>query len=245
MDAMSRASRTIGVLIVIQMVGGTLVNFVLESPLFGKPGFLANAASHSQQIALGALLGIVIEALWVGIAITAFPIFQRARPLALWFFALAAVILAVAVVESAAVMSMVTVSEAYAKASAVERAQLETVRVLVASARNWAHFLARMVDGVAILVFYAALYRLVLIPRALAGFGLIAAVLQIISVAMPLFGHDVVFPMLAPLGLSQLIVAVLLMVRGFRVEAHTGTEPSDPLTTPQFEGAGDEAPKEH
>jgi hypothetical protein len=109
----------------------------------------------------------------------------------------------------------------------VERAQLETVRVLVASARNGAHFLARMVDGVAILVFYAALYRLVLIPRALAGFGLIAAVLQIISVAMPLFGHDVVFPMLAPLGLSQLIVALWLMVKGFRPQPRTGIAPSD------------------
>jgi hypothetical protein len=83
-----------------------------------------------------------------------------------------------------------------------------------------------MVDGVAIFVFYAALYRLALVPRVLAGFGLIAAVLQIVSVAMPLFGHDVVFPMLAPLGLSQLIVAVLLMVRGFR-EAHAATGPSD------------------
>ena len=51
MDALSRAGRTIGVLIVIQMVGGFLVNFVLEAPLFGPPGFLVNAAPHSQQIA--------------------------------------------------------------------------------------------------------------------------------------------------------------------------------------------------
>ena len=41
---------------------------------------------------------------------------------------MAAAILALAVVENAGVMSMVTVSEAYAKASAAERLQLETVR---------------------------------------------------------------------------------------------------------------------
>jgi len=114
MDTLSRAGRVIGILIVIQMIGGFLVNFVLEAPLFGSPGFLANAAPHSQQIALGALLGIAIEALWVGIAVMAFPVFyERTQRIALWFFALAAVILAGAVVENAAVMSMVTVSEAF------------------------------------------------------------------------------------------------------------------------------------
>ena len=222
MEALSRTGRVIGVLIVLQMIGGFLVNFVLEAPLFGAPGFLANAAPHSQTIALGALLGIVTEALWVGIAVMAFPVFnERAQRMALWFFALAAAILAVAVVENAGVMSMVSVSEAYAKAGAVERAQLETVRVVVASARNWAHFLARMTDGLAILVFYLAVYRLALIPRVLGGFGIIAAVLQIIGVAMPFFHRDVIFPLLAPLGVCQLVVAIWLIVKGFQDQPAT------------------------
>ncbi|MBV9608574.1 MAG: hypothetical protein JO187_03360 [Acidobacteria bacterium] len=64
-------------------------------------------------------------------------------------------------------------------------------------------------------MFYALLHRIALIPRVLAGAGLVAASLQVTSVAMPLFGHDVVFPMLAPLGLIQLILAVWLIWRGF------------------------------
>jgi hypothetical protein len=39
-------------------------------------------------------------------------------------------------------------------------------------------------------------------------------VLQIIAVSMPLFGHNVVFPMLAPLGLTQLALALWLLVKG-------------------------------
>jgi hypothetical protein len=50
----------------------------------------------------------------------------------------------------------------------------------------------------------------------LAGLGLIASVLQVCGVAVTLFGNDVVFPMLAPLGLIQLVLAVWLMARGFR-----------------------------
>jgi hypothetical protein len=217
MEAANRVGRIIGVLIIIQMVGGVIVNFVLEAPLFGAPGFLINAAPHSRQIGLAAVLGLVTEAIWLGIAAATFTIvYQRTQAMALWFVALAAVILAVAVLENVGVMSMVSLSEAYAKASAVEREQLQMVRVVVASARNWAHFMARIIDGVAIFVFYAVLYRCALIPRVLAGFGLIAAVLMVTAVGMPIFGQDVVFPMLAPMGVSQLLLALWLIAKGFR-----------------------------
>jgi hypothetical protein len=229
MEAAGRAGRIVGVLILIQMAGGVMVNFVLEAPLFGAPGFLVNAASHPQQLGLAALLGLVTEALTVAIAVTAFPIFwQHTRSMTLWFVALAVVCLAVAVVENAAVMSMVSLSEAYAKAGAVEREQLQTVRVVVASARNWPHFMGRAFDGVVIFVFYAVLRRFALIPRGLAAFGLIAAMLQVTAVSMPLFGHAVVFPMLAPLGLSQLIVAAWLITKGFRGQAREPGHPARP-----------------
>jgi hypothetical protein len=222
MTAECRAGRVIGIAIVIQMVLSVVVNFALEAPLFHAPGFLSNAGAHPRQIGLAALLGLVTEALPVGIAITAFPLLRRRTPaLALWFFALAVVGLAVAAAESTSVMSMVSLSQAYAAATAVEREQLQTVRVVVASARNWAHFMGRILDGVTIFVLYVMLYRFALVPRAVAGFGLVAAGLMVSAVAMPFFGRHVVFPMLAPLGLAQLILAVWLLTRGFSGEAST------------------------
>jgi len=77
MKAASRASRIIGALILAQMVGGVLVNFVLTAPLFGVPGFLVNAAAHSQQIGLSVLLGLATGAISLAIAITAFPVFRQ------------------------------------------------------------------------------------------------------------------------------------------------------------------------
>jgi hypothetical protein len=220
MEAASSVGRIIGVLLIMQMVGSGMVNFVLEAPLFGAPGFLVSAAPHSQQVGLAVVFGLVTEAMWLGIAVTAFNIaYQRTQRMALWFLALAAVILAVAVVENVGVMSMVSLSEAYLKASAVEREQLQAVRVVVASMRNWAHFMARIIDGCTILVLYAVLYRCALIPRALAGFGLIAAVLMVTAVGMPLFGHDVVFPMLAPMAVSHPVLALWLIATGFRSQA--------------------------
>jgi hypothetical protein len=220
MEATSRPGRIIGVLVLLQMVGSALVNGYLEAPLFGTPGFLVTAAPIASQVGLAAVLGLVTEGMWLGIAVAMFTIVHERTPkLALAFVALAAVILAVAVLENAGVMSMVSLSKAYAKAGAGEREQFQLVRVVVGSARNWAHFMARIIDGGAIFVFYAALYRCALIPRALAGFGLVAAVLMVITVGMPIFGQGVVFPLLVPIGVSQLLLVLWLMAKGFRAQA--------------------------
>jgi hypothetical protein len=225
MKAASRASRIIGVLILAQMVGGVLVNFVLTAPLFGAPGFLVNAAAHSQQIGLSVLLGLATGAISVAIAITAFPVFrQYSEAMALWFVALAVVSLSLAAVENMSVMSMLSLSEAYAKASAAERDQFQVLRVVVASARNWAHFIGLVVAGSTIFVLYAVLYRFALIPRALAAFGLVAVMLQLTAVVMPLFGNGVVFLMLAPLGVSQLALALWLITKGFRSQTSMRNE---------------------
>jgi len=89
---------------------------------------------HSQQLGLAVLVGLVTEALWVGICDHRVPRLRSTHPNdgALVLSRLAVVILAVAVVENAAVMSMVSLSEAYTKASAAEaRNQLQMVKIVV------------------------------------------------------------------------------------------------------------------
>jgi hypothetical protein len=222
MEAARTASRIIGALILTQMVCAALINFVLEAPLFGTPGFLVNAAAHAPQIALAALLGLATGALSVGIAITAYPVFsQCSQAMALWFIALSVAGFSVTAVENINVMSMLSLSMEYAKANAAAQDQLQALRVIVASPRNWAHYIGLIIAGSTIFVMYAVLYRFALVPRALAGFGLAAVVLQLVAVAMPLFGQGIVFLLLAPLGLSQLAVALWLILKGFRKEGVT------------------------
>lgn len=224
-----REALVIAILMLLHMLGSGMVNFVMEPSLFDGSGFLANAASHSQQIGLAVLLGMVTEVLPLGIAITAFPLFVvRSQRMAIWFVALATVGLAVAVVENIGVMSMLSTSQAYAIASPLAREQLEAARVVVNSARNWPHFISRIIGGSAMLVFFAVLFRFSFVPRALAAFGLMAALLVMASVSLPLFGREVIFLMLAPMGLCQLILAGWLIVKGFRAGPSLIAEPKQP-----------------
>jgi len=211
------AGRIIGVLILAQMIGGYTVNFGLLGSVFDPPGFLLNAAGHSARFGLSVILGIATGLVSAGIAITAYAVFrQHSQAMALWFIALSMVGLALTVVEESNVMSLLSLSEAYAKAGVADRELFQALRGVVAATRNWAHYTALLNAGCTLLVFYGALFRFALVPRALAAFGLGAVALQIIAVAMPLFGHSVVFPMLAPLGLSQLAVALWLIAKGLR-----------------------------
>ena len=215
-----RAGRTIGVVLVLQMVVAPIANFGLLGPAFAAPGFLVNAATYSTQVSIAALLGLMLGALSLGIAIAAFPIFrQSSHALALWLLALAIASFSLAAVESSTVLSLLSLSQTYAKANAADDVLFQALRTVVGSARNWMHYVGLIVAGSMVFVLYGVLFRFALIPRALAAFGLGAALLQLAAVTMPLFGHSIVFPMLLPLGLSHLALAAWLLARGLREQA--------------------------
>jgi hypothetical protein len=209
------AGRIVGILILAQMVFGILDNFVLTASLFGAPGFLVAASAHAGSIATSVLLGLTGGLFSVVIAVATFRVAREQAPaLALGLLALATASLAAAVVEQSHVMSMLSLSQAYAKAPA-DAANFQGLRMMLAATRNWSHFLGLVVTGLMLVVFYATLFRAALVPRALAVVGLTAALLQVVVVARPLFGLEVIFPLLAPLGLSQLALSLWLLVRGY------------------------------
>jgi hypothetical protein len=111
-------------------------------------------------------------------------------------------------------MSMLSLSEAYLRASPADRDLFQALKLVVAAARNWTHYIGLFVAGCALLVLYGTLFRFALIPRAFAAVGLASVVLQIIAVTLPLFGHSIEFLMLLPLALTHLALAIWLMAKG-------------------------------
>lgn len=214
--------RNIGVLFVIQGAIAPLVNFGLLGPATAAPGFLTNAAANSMQVYAAALLLLVTGALWLGIAITALPVFrQYSRALALWFLALAVISFFGVVVEGFAVRSMLALSREYATAGAGDVALFQPAATLVRSLRASAHYTNLLVSGGAFIVFYSVLFRSALIPRALSVFGLVTAVVLVTGALIPLFGYPTVMLFFMPMGLSQLALVLWLMVKGFEERPHS------------------------
>jgi hypothetical protein len=208
--------RILGVLLLVQSAIGALVNVGLLAPVITAPsGFLANAAANPVRVTVAALLLLVMGALSVGIAITAWSAFRRySTAMALWFLALAVVGFSGVAVEGIALRSMLSLSQEYATAGAADAVLFETLRALVASVRNSAHYSNFLVSGTSLLVLYGALFRFALIPRALSVFGVVTVLVMIIGALIPLFGYPTVMLMFMPMGLSHLALAFWLMARG-------------------------------
>lgn len=210
-----QTGRTIGGLILLQLLAGIAINFVLTAPLFAEGGFLLNAADNASRIGLSALLAIVLGVVSLFVAALLYRLLRsRAPVLALTLLMISASSVAAGVLEQVSVLAMLSYSEVYQQAAAEQQAIMLLMKNTVANLRNWAHYCTLIVSGLGILTMYLALLRSALVPKALAVFGVLAALAQISGVSMPLFGSAVNFAFLAPLALSQLLLASFLLWKG-------------------------------
>ena len=222
METAKSIGRTIALLLLAQMAAYWVVQGVLLGPVFSAPGFLENAAAHPTRMGLAALIGLAPGALSVAIAITALPLIRRySGAMAYWFLALTVVAFALAAVESTTVLSLLSLSQAYAAASPADADLFQSLRGVVAASRNWTHYTGLIVAAGVAFTLYGVLYRFALIPRVLAAFGVLAALSQMISVALPLFGHKVIFLMIYPLALCHLALMYWLLAKGFAEQRET------------------------
>jgi hypothetical protein len=128
------------VLLLAQMTFGAIVNLVLLGPVFAGPsGFLVNAAANPLRVGLAAIVGLATGVLSIGLAIAVWPVLRASdQASALWFLALTLVAAATGVLENASLLSMLSLSQAYAKADASSGATFQILRGMVASTRNCA-----------------------------------------------------------------------------------------------------------
>lgn len=209
--------RIVGLLLVMQLVGLT-APFVMLHPLtHSSSAFLAGAAASAVQIQAAVVLLLANGALTIGIALAALPLLRPHSPaMALLLVAVSVIWFTLQAVDNAHLLTMLSLSRHYAEAGGQEDL-FKVLGVLVRAARRWVHYTELVVIDGWMFVLYAGLFRFGLVPRALAGFGLITVILHYAAITLPLFlGHRPVTPIGATMGLSQLALAGWLMAGGLR-----------------------------
>ena len=118
-------------------------------------------------------------------------------------------------VDNAHILSMLSLSQQYAQAGGPD-GLFQTLAAVVGSNRRWVHFTELLAIDSWIFLLYSVLYRFVLVPRALAAFGLLTVMLHFIGIPLPgLLGYGIVTLMGVPMGLSHIALVFWLMVKGF------------------------------
>ena len=140
--------------------------------------------------------------------------------MALWFVALSIVWLLMQAVDNVHILSMLSLSQQYVQGGTSNAELLGALGTMARSTRRWAHYTELLVIDTWFFVFYSLLFRFALVPRVLAGFGLIMVVVHTTGIALPVFlGYSIVPPMAYSLALSYLALGGWLVVKGFR-ECH-------------------------
>jgi hypothetical protein len=116
---------------------------------------------------------------------------------------------------------MLSLSQEYANADAAKADLFQGLALVVGATRKWSHYAFLLTVGCWILLLFTLLFRFRLVPRAIAAFGMIGAVLQIAGVSLRgLWGLPPETRMAMPLAPAYVLLAVWLMVKGFDVRHH-------------------------
>ncbi len=224
MKSAKSVGRLTGVLVLVHLAVGLWVPFALLQRLKGATGFLAIAAANSSLVRAAVFMLFVGSAFAMVTAIATWPIFRRySSTMGLWLIALAVAAFSLQAVDNGALLSMLSLSQEYAKAGAVKTELFQALAVVVGSARKWAHYTYLLVVVSWILVLFTTLYRFRLVPRALAAFGIVASILQIAGVTLRGFlGYPPEMLLAIPLAPAYISLGGWLLVKGF--PAHLGIE---------------------
>jgi len=231
MRSTKSVGRIIGALVLLHVATGLMTPYIMLQSVSAAPASdLAIAAGMETQIRLAVALLFVGGVIPVAIAITAWPVvLPRSRALAQWLLALAVVSLAMQIVENQHFLSLLSLSLEHGRAGDDAAAVLAATAPMVRAAWRWAHYTHLLSIVGWMLLFCGVLFRLALVPRALAAAGIVTTLMQLGGITLPvLLGYRVPFPPAAwgvPLGVAYLGLSLWLMATGFADQPADGGPP--------------------
>ena len=212
--------RTVGILLLLQLVTGLMAPYMMLRPLGDLFTYNGSDPSKSFQVRLSVMLLFLGAVIVLAISFTAGPALrERGRVIALWVIALAVVNFSLQCVENAGWMSMFNFSQDYVRAAGTNLATYQIVGASVRSYWKWVHYTHLLFMVIWMFVLFLAFWRAALIPRVLAAVGMLTTLMQITGITLPQFIPYPAPPMNVmglPLAFAYVAIAGWLIVKGFR-----------------------------
>ena len=211
-----------GVLFILATLTGPLLATPLTPALTGA-NFLAGVSGQMNRAAGGVLLWLISHFTGCGIAIALYAVLkERNVGLALGSVIFRALEAAFYMVGTVCLLSLLTLGQRFAAAGAADRAALQAIGDLLVSVRDHAGLLAVFAFCVGAFMYYTLLFQSRLIPRWLAGFGVVAIISMLTACVLALFSGNRItsyIPLAAPIAVQEIVLGIWLIVKGFNPAA--------------------------
>jgi hypothetical protein len=209
---------------------------ILSSQFLGSitaTNYLVSVSANGSLVGTGALLLFIGGAAATGIAISLYPVLRKFNAgLALGsvgFRTFEGVLRFVAV---CALLSLITLSQQFVNAGTPDSSYFQTLGVLLYAGYRWVGNVgALLAFSIGCLLYYIIFYRTNLVPRWISVWGLVAAILTMLSCVLATVGLIAPFSteqivLALPMLPQEMVLAVWLIVKGFNPSAIASGEHS-------------------
>ncbi len=222
MNSTRKTAVVTGVLFILATLTGPLLATPLTSALTGADT-LAGISAQMNRAAGGVLLWLISHFTGCGIAIALYAVLkERNVGLALGSVIFRALEAVFYMVGTVCLLALLTLGQRFAAAGAADRAALQAIGDLLVSVRDHAGLVAVFAFCVGAFMYYTLLFQSRLVPRWLAGFGVVAIISMLTAcVLATLSGNRITsyIPLAAPIFVQEIILGVWLIVKGFNPAA--------------------------
>ncbi len=221
-------------LLFIACSAASILSVVPLGSMLDAPVDLARLAANDDRVVLTALIEFVWAATAAGIAIALYPVVRKHnRALALGSVAGRLAEGAFVLVGALSLVTLLGVSQEAVAGGSAEASSYQAVGTSLLAARDWTFgFVAMLPFLVGALMYYYLLFKARLVPRWLSGWGLVAASLALVATVYSGFTQELGFSNVnivlnIPIGVQEMVLAVWLIVRGFKTPAVTSDRPAN------------------
>jgi hypothetical protein len=197
----------------------------LVSSVVGTPDFLKSIAEHQTTLAIGAVLMLlpIITDVWR--AVVYFPILGgRGRSAALSYFGAQIISVTMFFIGVVSLLLIVPIGQHAVDATGASVDWATALGSLMVQSNEYAYQISQIALAFGSLSLWVYGFRVRLIPRAFAAWGLVGYVFLMAGCIAELFGFRIGMMMLIPGALFELALPVWLIFKGFNAEAYGKAE---------------------
>ena len=205
----------------------------LSEPILNAPDFPTNMAASRSQLLGGMLVELLVNDVAVlGIGVLMFHILRvHSEKIALAYLSIRIIEVATLVVSKFGILSLITLGQEYVTTGALDAASFQILGAAALAERHWIGQVNAVFFILGALLLYYLLYRSKLVPRWLSAWGLFAVatltivnVMELFELYAPTQGFHPAMLLYAPIFLSELLLGIWLIVKGFNPSAIEPTE---------------------
>jgi hypothetical protein len=211
----------VGIVYILGFVVG-LVGIGLFQSILGAPDYLSTVSANSTLLGFGAVLWLMAVIGDAAHGVLMFPILkQHSERMAIGYLAFRIVDATFIAIMVLFVLIQIPLGSEYLKAAASNAPLLQALSTLFSQAQQYAYQIGMSALGVSGLMLCYTFYRAKLIPRWLAGWGLVGYAVILVGMLSAVMGSGLGDLSSIPGGLWEVFVGGWLIVKGFNSPAIT------------------------